>query len=496
MKATNIDINGKERKLKYLVPGNCHFPFKYRKKDVVSCQIRKDGDWCATKVDENNKMKSWGYCHTKKVIKECPPGKMINPKTGRCINIPENKSKTKKGCPPGKMINPKTGRCINIPKERGILRNNLLSEIKDLSKNVDCSIFNKKESKIKFLGSGVANKVYLSCFNQECKRKVAVRIMSIDNFLPYDNTHPNILELKAYDIFNDLLNKNITQHIPYKIKTFKCGINDLLSSLIGNKMNEYLHYLMTGQIKSNVDILITEYCKFGSAGSFLKKNLKNMNDLDLKVFMFQFMYGLVTLQYHIPHFKHNDIHCENVLVGTYNLKNRTPGNNKYIKYLLFDKEYYLPLREYCVKIYDFDTLSSKQFKNRKLDNIYKQCGITTEDNPVFDYHLGMNSMFSDKRFNSNQPETKQFFNKQIPKRLRGRKNLYLDYNRLTKYPQTLNYNDCNYIPDDVSTPADVLMNDNFFSVFKNKPNNAIIVDTIDSKIPEFSKIKNLKYMFK
>ena len=46
------------------------------------------------------------------MIKVCPKGKIINPKTGRCINKPQEKTK-KKVCPKGKIINPKTGRCIN-----------------------------------------------------------------------------------------------------------------------------------------------------------------------------------------------------------------------------------------------------------------------------------------------------------------------------------------------------------------------------------------------
>jgi len=49
----------------------------------------------------------------KTMYKTCPPGKRINPKTGRCINVPM--AKKAKTCPPGKMINPKTGRCINVP---------------------------------------------------------------------------------------------------------------------------------------------------------------------------------------------------------------------------------------------------------------------------------------------------------------------------------------------------------------------------------------------
>ena len=54
---------------------------------------------------------------TKKV---CPPGKVLNPKTNRCIKKPIKKTtkkpikKTtkKKVCPPGKVLNPKTNRCI------------------------------------------------------------------------------------------------------------------------------------------------------------------------------------------------------------------------------------------------------------------------------------------------------------------------------------------------------------------------------------------------
>ena len=65
-----------------------------------------------------------------KVTKECPPGKEINPKTGRCIKIKTKTQKNRKmkipkkimekleqrpkTCPPGKEINPKTGRCIKI----------------------------------------------------------------------------------------------------------------------------------------------------------------------------------------------------------------------------------------------------------------------------------------------------------------------------------------------------------------------------------------------
>ena len=45
--------------------------------------------------------------------KECPPGKVLNPKTNRC-----NKKKTMKPCPSGKERNPKTNRCRKLTKPK------------------------------------------------------------------------------------------------------------------------------------------------------------------------------------------------------------------------------------------------------------------------------------------------------------------------------------------------------------------------------------------
>lgn len=51
-------------------------------------------------------------------VKECPPGKVKNPLTGRCIKVKKESHKTKPPCPPGKIRNPETGRCKNIPEPK------------------------------------------------------------------------------------------------------------------------------------------------------------------------------------------------------------------------------------------------------------------------------------------------------------------------------------------------------------------------------------------
>lgn len=46
----------------------------------------------------------------KKVVKQCPDGKVLNPTTNRCV-----KAKTaSKECPEGKIRNPTTGRCVKV----------------------------------------------------------------------------------------------------------------------------------------------------------------------------------------------------------------------------------------------------------------------------------------------------------------------------------------------------------------------------------------------
>ena len=47
----------------------------------------------------------------KNTRKKCPKGKTLNKKTNRCI-IDRNKTEKKKICPPNKILNPKTNRCI------------------------------------------------------------------------------------------------------------------------------------------------------------------------------------------------------------------------------------------------------------------------------------------------------------------------------------------------------------------------------------------------
>lgn len=121
-----------------------HLCFSFNKGEREIIYVKKDAD---KKLNIKNDVKCEkekvinplsNRCINKKTInklpktglskpeKNCPIGKMVNPKTGRCIKIPLSKSikqpktnlsKPEKICPDGKIVNPKTGRCIKIAKK-------------------------------------------------------------------------------------------------------------------------------------------------------------------------------------------------------------------------------------------------------------------------------------------------------------------------------------------------------------------------------------------
>ena len=73
---------------------------------------------------------------TAKKKSSCPAGKILNPKTGRCVNRngavgkallakSARTAKKKSSCPVGKILNPKTGRCVN---KNGIIGKALLAK--------------------------------------------------------------------------------------------------------------------------------------------------------------------------------------------------------------------------------------------------------------------------------------------------------------------------------------------------------------------------------
>jgi len=375
--------------------------------------------------------------------------------------------------------------------------------IKKVNKNLQCNFLNI-DMNIKKVGEGVSNYVVSGCLdnNEICKNKVAFRIMGISTQYHNNDQHPVNFEVLLYHKLNRLVDKDITPHIIYLYKSIVCNFDDVL----GNYQQDISYRIETeikkGNLEDKVNILMLEYGSMGTINSFVKNRISKL--IQFKILFFQVMSMLVTTQYHIPNFIHGDIHCSNIIIQKelhgHSLEELRSGIPKYIRYRLFEKDFYIPWTGFSARVFDFDLSRCDELKNAKMNEDYvKIHGISEDFNPVFDYHLFLNSLLKDKDkyVQPNIPkEVFDFYNEQIPGKYQGWKNEYLRTARLTNYKQTGDINDTNLVPDDIRTPSDVLLNHPFFNVFRKKPKKFKIIKEYNSKIPHEKKIQNRKDMFK
>ena len=180
--------------------------------------------------------------------KECPPGKIVNPKTGRCINKPkekthkkpgrpkknvdkpeEPKEKPKKECPPGKIINPKTGRCINKPKEKSNRRRGRpkksepkenYSWIGEDSDEEDDNINPEVLKKLKLFKKETPRKY--KELKKDIKKKfgLILHFDEIDKLYIYKNGEEEVLSKEAEKFILDSIKKPVPMSEPEKSMNF------------------------------------------------------------------------------------------------------------------------------------------------------------------------------------------------------------------------------------------------------------------------------------
>ena len=364
---------------------------------------------------------------------------------------------------------------------------------------------------IKKIGEGVSNYVVSGCIDDKmekdkCRNKIAFRLMGVSTSYPNDDNHPVNYEILLYEKTNKLVDNDITPHIMYLYRSMVCEYDDILANYQQSISQRMSDEISRDNIGEEINVLMLEFADLGTINSFVKNKLKNL--IQFKILFFQVLSMLVTTQYHIPNFIHGDIHNNNIVIKKdllgHNLDYFSTGPKKYLRYRLFEKDFYIPWTGFCAKVFDFDLSRCEELKNHKMnENYVKINGITEDYNPVFDYHLFINSLIDKNRVDHpNIPkEVFEFYKEQIPEKFRGFKNDYLGFARLTNYTQTNNIDDTNLIPEDIQTPSDILINHPFFDVLRKPPKGKInkdyiIIKDYNSRIPDEKKIKDRKDMFK
>ena len=444
---------------------------------------------------------------------------MINLKSYFIKDKKLNKTKSKKlKVKPNKLSKKNKKYTNNKIKLLGVKDETLIKNIKEQAKKIKCDFL--KTQKAQYLSEGVKNVVLEGCIDMNCNKKIAIRLMGISNLYKFDKFHPVNVELNLYKKFNKFIDENIFSHVPYLLKSIDCNyekifktIDNLPNNNKKDKLSEVdismMDKIYFREIKKELKIACLEYCHLGDLGDFVIK-YRNKNEY-LRNVLFQTVLTIVVSQYHIKDFRHNDLHSSNVLLGNFNFKNeikykklyKEEKNKYFVRYKIFGKYYYLPYLGFCVKMFDFDNATSRGNHNIKLEKelMYIQCGATNLINPIFDYHLIMNSAFNEIHEKGKlNKEFSDFFDEQIEEKYRGKFGPYLGFHRLSNYYKTGDYKDVNLIPDSVANPYDILFEHKIFEQYRNIPDNPnyVIVQTYDTKVPNFnSKQKSKrKDMFK
>ena len=174
-------------------------------------------------------------------------------------------------------------------------------------------------------------------------------------------------------------------------------------------------------IFDGVNKVVVSFMELGESDLFeyLIKNSENITLDEMKGIIFQLYYTLMCIQYYEPGFKHLDLKTENILVF-FPDKNKSKG--KFNKYVVGNREFYLPADMVQIKIFDFDFAVSDRIENSKINcDVFGKIGLSREHNPVQDVHYTINFLLNFRseyfKYKSN---VLAFLNSLVPKTLQGK----------------------------------------------------------------------------
>lgn len=241
------------------------------------------------------------------MLKICPEGKILNPKTNRCI---KNNIKGEKKCPDGKVLNLKTNRCIKNKKNDIINSNNKIMKtelIKNLKIIHDYEKINGNLFKVKSYDKAI-NIIELQL--EEVTLDALKDIKGIgDRIMEKIKEFIDTGKIKQIDDINNddkyILNKKLNniygigpakmKELINKLDKFDDLYLDENKKLLNNKQQIGLKYfddlekripykegLKHNEIISNVFKNSYKNIEFDMVGSFRRKN-KDMGDIDILI---------------------------------------------------------------------------------------------------------------------------------------------------------------------------------------------------------------------
>ena len=272
----------------------------------------------------------------------------------------------------------------------------------------------------------------------------------------YRPENAEILMLKGLSYFK---NNNLTPHLIHPIITFYSDMklfNAIRKEkyLKDKKFMEFMEKYDEGRYEDTVSILLSEWANRGDFLSFVRERHRKFEDIHWRVFFFQIISVLATIQLKYPNFKHNDMKANNVLVHKVSIP--TPN----IKYTINDKKYYVPNIHYQVKLWDFDfACIDKTIKNIKVEEKWtNDMNINNKRNRYYDLHYFFNTFLNFFPNVIKIKEVNEFIDRVVPKKYRSTD----DKNKIVNKKGRILVN------DEYTTPLKLIEEDIFFEQFRRK----------------------------
>ena len=343
-----------------------------------------------------------------------------------------------------------------------------------------------KSTVLSKLGQGTYGITFRSCFNVGCSIKQGIKLSSIKSKYKDDDTHPTNIEVNFGREITEYVRKKYTPNINRILDSFRCDIADL-KKLKSLKSSEWLletkDLLAAGDVYPYANVYFME---FGTMDlqDFIRMRLEQATLAfpEILEVLFQVFHTLSVIQHQIPHYRHNDLKPNNLIVRVNggNLKRDFTYSTTCHCYKNGQTSFYVPHRGYVVKIIDFDFTYSKKYQNAKITNYantnFRELGYGPFVNPTFDLHFLLNAFYNSKSTMKTLPKFKEFIKSVIPKDCIGYQNEFVERGKLTAYfskdPEL--EGETNYIPPKLFTPCEMLHFTKHFDFLKTPGESKVV----------------------
>jgi hypothetical protein len=253
---------------------------------------------------------------------------------------------------------------------------------------------------ITVLGHGKQGVVYLGCLDNQCDKKVIIKVSPFDKSFP-QNKQPADFEFKIHrQIF-----KLVPQHVTAMYSMKHCR-NFAPTTAFSTQKPTNFDY-------SHQTVTFGEYLPGGELDRWLDKVQNRITDDDLARMIAQILRTLKKIQVRYPEFRHNDLHLQNILVDDTRDEPR-------------------------LAISDFGIARITKRNSNPLVNsrAFGSAGISSSTDIKYDQHFFLNSMRHHLRSWTGIPKTKAFLEEALPPAFRDRETNHVRNWRLVNRTNT------------------------------------------------------------